>query len=84
MKPEDTEHGVVPNYPKALARDYANTYQDNSVNKYGPQILIVGVLAALGFGFGVASFVYASDRANGLEIQMQRSENNKRQYEAEV
>lgn len=37
---------------------YAPT--DNSVNRYGPQILLVGILASVGFAFGIASFVYAN------------------------
>jgi hypothetical protein len=48
---------------------YAPT--DRSVNRYGPQILQVGILAALGLAFGIASFVYASSMINHAQLEQQ-------------
>lgn len=40
MNARDTENRVAPSYPKAVARKFSNTYQDNSVNKALPWVAI--------------------------------------------
>lgn len=52
MNAADTENLVVPSYPRAVAQDNSNTFQDNSryKNDWGPWVAVACILGALSSG----------------------------------
>jgi hypothetical protein len=61
MNAADTENGVEPSSPKALAKWFSNTFQDNSVNKALPWFVMLAIIAGIAFGFSIAAYMQGRD-----------------------